>query len=134
MAKPSTSLPRPAPPPSKETGNPFFREPAVSAGMDPATEVRGSVVAPAEEVYPPVAPLPRPWREPSPTSAARIPLSYAAFGPGVTAGGKTFEEARAEWRGCEDLAYDVALGCVTLGPHMVPLANVRAMVRAGSGT
>lgn len=81
----------------------------------------------APPIEPPV-PLPTPSVSPS-----RIPLDSAEFGPGVMVAGNTYDRLKNVGFAA-DLAFDAALGCVTFGPHLVPLANVRSMVRAGSGT
>lgn len=63
-----------------------------------------------------------------PASPLRIPLASAEFGPDVLVGGNAL--ARSKPGEHADLALDLTLGCVTFGPHIVPLANVRSMVRA----
>lgn len=76
--------------------------------------------------------LPAPPQPTPSASPLRIPLALVTFAPGVSDGdGGTLDTVRADWKGRGDLAFDVALGCVTIGLLIVPVANVRSMVRAG---
>ncbi len=75
-----------------------------------------------------LAALPVPLPAPS-ASLSRIPLARAWFGPGV--GVHNIESALASEH--PDLALDLALGCVVFLDLLVPMANVRSMVRAEGG-